>query len=100
MNIVDPILFHCALQPKSLALCAPGTGLGLVSYGRLKQMMDSVCGQLTKLGFTPRKFVAIAIKDPIFQAVVMLALTRLGVITISRYDERIMDAIRIDALIA
>ncbi len=100
MNIVDPILFQCAIQPKSAALCAPGTGLGLISYGRLGQMIDNICGHMTKLGFMPGKVVAIQIKDPIFQAVVTLALARLGVVTVSRYDERIFDAIRVDALIA
>jgi acyl-CoA synthetase (AMP-forming)/AMP-acid ligase II len=100
MNIVDPILFQCILQPKSAALCAPGTGIGLISYGRLAQMIHNICGHATKLGIGPGKNVAVLIKDPIFQAVATLAMARLGVVTVSRYDERILDAVKIDALIA
>jgi len=99
MNIVDPILFQCGMQPKSAALCAPGTGTGLISYGRLGQMIHKICRQVTSLGLAPGKIVAVQIKDPIFQAAVTLALARLGVVTVSRYDERIFDAIRVDALI-
>jgi acyl-CoA synthetase (AMP-forming)/AMP-acid ligase II len=99
MNIIDPILFQCALQPKSAALCAPGTGIGLISYGRLAQMIHTICRQITKFGLGPGKIVAIQIKDPIFLSTVTLALIRLGVVTLSRYDERILDTIKIDALI-
>jgi acyl-CoA synthetase (AMP-forming)/AMP-acid ligase II len=100
VNIVDPILFQCALQPKAAALCAPGTGIGLISYGRLAQMIHTICRQLSRFGLGQGKIAAVQIKDPIFLAAVTLALSRLGVATISRYDERIFDAIRIDALIA
>jgi len=100
MNIVDPILFQCALQPKSAALCAPGTGIGLISYGRLAQMIHNTCSHVARLGLGPGKTVAILIKDPIFQAVVTLAMARLGVVTVSRYDERILSSVKIDALIA
>jgi acyl-coenzyme A synthetase/AMP-(fatty) acid ligase len=100
MNIVDPILFHSALQPKAAALCAPGTGIGLISYGRLAQMIHAVCGHLTRVGLRPGRVAAVSIKDPIFLSVVTLALARLGVVTVSRFDERTLDAIRVDALIA
>jgi acyl-coenzyme A synthetase/AMP-(fatty) acid ligase len=100
MNIVDPILFQCAVQPKVAALCAPDTGIGLISYGRLGQMIHNICRRVMRLGLGPGKIVAVSIQDPIFQTAVVLALTRLGVASVSRYDERILGAIRVDALIA
>jgi acyl-CoA synthetase (AMP-forming)/AMP-acid ligase II len=100
MNIVDPILFQSALQPKAAALCAPGTGIGLVSYGRLAQMIHAICGHLARVGLRRGRVAAVSIKDPIFLTAVTLALARLGVVTVSRYDERVLDAIHVDALIA
>ena len=35
MNILDSILFQCRINPALPALCAPGTPLNLVSYGKL-----------------------------------------------------------------
>jgi acyl-CoA synthetase (AMP-forming)/AMP-acid ligase II len=100
MNIVDPILFQSALQPKSAAMCAPGTGIGLISYGRLAQMIHTICRQLTRFGLAPHKMVAVQIKDPIFLAAVTLALARLGVVSVSRYDDRTLDTIKVDTLIS
>jgi acyl-CoA synthetase (AMP-forming)/AMP-acid ligase II len=100
MNIVDPILFQCALQPKAAAICAPDTGIGLISYGRLAQMIDTISGQLRRFGLGSGKTAAVIIEDPIFLSAVTLALTRLGVITVSRYDERALTTVKVDALIA
>ena len=100
MNIVDPILFQAAQQPKAAAICAQDTGIGLISYGRLAQMIYAICRQLGRFGLGPGKIAAVQISDPIFLAAVTLALARLGVASVSRYDERILDALRIDALIA
>src|SRR6266508_4435186 len=100
MNIVDPILFQCTLQPRAAALCAPGTGIGLISYGRLAIIIHNICRQLIRLGIRRGAVVAIEIEDPIFATAVTLSLTRLGVVTLSRYDERILDTVQIDALIA
>lgn len=100
MNIVDPILFQSAVQPKAAAICAPDTGIGLISYGRLAQVINAICRQLGRFGLGPGKVAAVQIDDPIFLAAVTLALSRLGVATVSRYDERVLDAISVDALIA
>jgi len=100
MNIVDPILFQCARQPGAPALCAPGTGIGLISYGRLAQHIHNISRRLLKLGLQPGTIAAVHIADPIFSAAVTLALTRIGVVTISRFDDRIVDAVKIDAVIA
>jgi len=100
MNIVDPILFQASMQPKAAALCAPGTGISLISYGRLVQMVHTISRQLLRFSLGPGKIVAVEIKDPIFLAAVTLALARLGAATVSRYDDRILNAVGIDALVA
>jgi hypothetical protein len=45
VNTVDPILFQSRCQPLALALCAPGSPFGPVSYGRLAQMIHAIAAQ-------------------------------------------------------
>jgi acyl-CoA synthetase (AMP-forming)/AMP-acid ligase II len=100
MNIVDPILFQCAMQPKAPALCSPGLGANLISYGRLGQHIHNLCRRILKLGLRPGTVAVLVIEDPIFHATMTLALTRLGIVTVSRYDERVLDAVQVDVVIA
>lgn len=100
MNIIDNILFQCAVQPRAPALCAPGRGIGLVSYGRLAQMIGAISHRLGQSGVGAGQTVAVSIEDPIVETAVLLALTRLGVVTVSRFDEQIRDLIGVDALVA
>jgi len=100
MNIIDPILFQSTLQPKAAAICAPGSALGLISYGRLVQHINNICLALRRLGLGPGKTVAVSIEDPIFHIAITLSLARLGIISVSKYDERVLHAVKIDALIA
>jgi acyl-coenzyme A synthetase/AMP-(fatty) acid ligase len=99
MNIADPILFQSEIQPKAAAMCAPGSAIGLISYGRLAQFIHNIARHIRKLGLAPRQIVAVSIKDDIFQAAVMLALARLNIVTVSNYDERALSAVKIDAVI-
>jgi hypothetical protein len=99
MNIVDPILFQCEIQPKAAALCAPGSNIGLISYGRLAQFIHNISRTIRKLGLAPKQLVAVSIKDEIFQTAVVLALARLGIVTVSRYDERLAGTVKVDAVI-
>jgi hypothetical protein len=39
MNIVDPTLFQCRCQPLALALCASGSNVNAVTYGRLERFI-------------------------------------------------------------
>ncbi len=89
MNIVDSILFQSEMQPKAAALCAPGSAIGLISYGRLRQFIHNICRNIRKLGLARGQTVAASIKDEIFQAAVTLALARLGIATVPRYDDRL-----------
>jgi len=83
MNIVDPILFQAKINPHGVAICTPGAGMEAVTYGNLAHMMNNVGRTALSLGLTRGNVVAIAIKDQILHAVIMLGLTRLGIVTVS-----------------
>ena len=99
MNIVDPILFQCQRQPPAAAICVPGPGIGLISYRRLAKFVHNIVRRLHTLDLPTQSVVAINIQDVIFHVGVLLALTRLGMITVSMRDEDAIMPIRIDALI-
>jgi acyl-CoA synthetase (AMP-forming)/AMP-acid ligase II len=100
MNIVDPILFQCRYQPPAAAICAPGTGIGLISYGRLEQFIHNIGRRVLTLDLSPGSIVAILIEDPIFHAAIVLAFTRLGIVTFSARGEQFPDEMKVDAVIS
>ena len=89
MNIVDPILFQCRRQPPAAAICVPGPGIGLISYRRLEIFIHNISRRMHALGLPERSIVAVSIGDVIFHAAVLLASTRLGVITLSLREGKI-----------
>jgi acyl-CoA synthetase (AMP-forming)/AMP-acid ligase II len=99
MNIVDPILFQCQRQPPAAAICVPGPGIGLISYRRLEQYIHNITRRLHALGLPERSIVAVNVDDVIFHVAVVLALTRLGIITVSLRAGDTSVPIKIDALI-
>ncbi len=99
MNIVDPILFQCHRQPPVAAICAPGPGIGLISYRRLEKFVHNITRKLHALGLPARSVVGVNIQDVIFHVAVLLALTRLGMITVSTREGEALLPIRTDALI-
>jgi acyl-CoA synthetase (AMP-forming)/AMP-acid ligase II len=83
MNIVDPILFQCRRQPPVAAICVPGTGIGLISYGRLERFIHNINRRIISAGLTPGQLIGVSIEDPIFHISVLLALARLGLAGVS-----------------
>jgi acyl-CoA synthetase (AMP-forming)/AMP-acid ligase II len=100
MNIVEPIFAQCRNKPAELALCAPGTELNMVSYARLGRCVNNVCHRIISLGLPSRSRVAVFIDDPIFHAIVLIALTRLGIVTISGRDRNFSWRFAVDAVIS
>ena len=100
MNIVDPILFQCRRQPPVAAICVPGPGIGLISYRRLEQFVHNISRSLNTLNLPPKSIVAVNIQDVIFHVAVLLALTRLGMVTVSLREDQHSMPIKTDALIA
>jgi acyl-CoA synthetase (AMP-forming)/AMP-acid ligase II len=83
MNIVDPILFQCRRQPPVAAICVPGAEIGLISYRRLELFIHNISRRLATTGLRPGQLVAVSIEDQIFHAAMLLALTRLGMVSVS-----------------
>jgi long-chain acyl-CoA synthetase len=83
MNIVEQILFQCRYQPPAAAICAPGTGISLVSYGRLVLSINNISAKLLALGISRGDIVALFVSDTILHAAMILALMRLGVVSVS-----------------
>jgi acyl-coenzyme A synthetase/AMP-(fatty) acid ligase len=83
MNIIDPILFQCRLNAEQPAICAPGTKLHLISYAQLEFMINNLTQAMLSLGFESGQIVGILVQDKIFHIALMLALTRIGAVTVS-----------------
>ena len=100
MNIVEPIFIHCRNKPAEVALAAPGTEFNFVSYGRLARSVNNVCHRVISAGIGPRSRVAVYIDDPIFHTIMLIALTRLGIVTISGKDKNSILRFQVNAVIA
>ena len=100
MNVVEPIFTQCETKPSELALCAPGTDFNIVGYGRLRRSVNSICRRFISIGITPCSRFAVLIDDPIFHAMVLIALTRLGVVTISSERRDLAWPVKLDGVIA
>ena len=100
MNIVEPIFVQAKNKPAELALCAPGWDLSLVSYARLQQIVNNICLRIISAGIAPRSRIAVVIDDPIFHAMILIALTRLGIVTLSARRGNISWPIKLDGVIA
>src|SRR5262249_1876862 len=100
MNIVDPILFQCMMQPPVAAICAPGTGIGLISYRRLGLFIHNISRTALSLELAPGSVVAVSIQDVIFHIAVVLALIRLGHATESVPANWRPGGLKVDALLS
>jgi len=100
MNVVEPIFLQSENKPSELALCAPGTDINIVSYARLRRSVNSICRRLISIGIAPRDRFAVLIDDPMLHALVLIALTRLGVVTISGQGQGLTWPIKLNGVIA
>jgi acyl-CoA synthetase (AMP-forming)/AMP-acid ligase II len=100
MNIVEPIFAQCRNKPSELAICAPGTGFNLISYARLQSSVDNICRRIVAAEIAPRSRIAVLVDDPILHAMIVIALTRLGVVTVSGSHRDIAWPFKLDGVIA
>jgi non-ribosomal peptide synthetase component E (peptide arylation enzyme) len=100
MNIVEPIFAQCRNKPSELALCAPGSAFNLVSYARLQRSVDNICRRLVSAGIAARSRVGVIIDDPVFHAMFLIALTRVGVITVSARGANVSWPIKLDGVVS
>jgi acyl-coenzyme A synthetase/AMP-(fatty) acid ligase len=83
MNIVEPILFQCKLNPLATAICVPGSTVGTVNYGRLEKAIHNVARNALESGIVPGNIAAILVADTILHAALILGLMHIGVNTVS-----------------
>jgi len=100
VNIVEPIIFQSKINPNSIAICTPGTRMDFVTYAGLARIIDNLGRVALSLGLARGNIVAIHVSDTIFHAALILALTRLGVITVSARTPRLPKELGVHAVIA
>lgn len=99
MNIVDAFQFQAFYHPASLAVCVPGSHYGAVSYGRLQAMMNAAGWRCVAAGLKAGQTVAILSSDPVLHLAVILALKRLGIVSLSLAQPSLPDEFAVDAVI-
>jgi acyl-CoA synthetase (AMP-forming)/AMP-acid ligase II len=83
MNILEPILFQCKLNPLALAICVPGSKLESVTYGMLEQFIYNAARTAIKSGIAPGNVVATYINDTVLHTSLVLGLMHVGAVTVS-----------------
>jgi acyl-CoA synthetase (AMP-forming)/AMP-acid ligase II len=99
-NITDAILYQCKLNPWSLAICTPGSPIDSISYGELQVAVNNIAHRALENGLAPGQTVAVFMNSTIFHAATILALSRLGIVTVSGRLGKIPKELGIDAVIA
>jgi acyl-CoA synthetase (AMP-forming)/AMP-acid ligase II len=83
MNIVEPILFQCRLNPLATAICVPGAHYGPVAYGTLERFIYNAARNAVRAGIAPKSVVGIYVNDTVLHAALALGLMHIGVATLS-----------------
>ncbi|HLQ91138.1 MAG TPA: class I adenylate-forming enzyme family protein [Xanthobacteraceae bacterium] len=99
MNVVEPILFQCKLNPLATAIYVPGAPIESVSYGQLEKLIHNVAGSVLKAGLAPGQRVGIFVGEPILHAVLVISLMRLGITTLSLRQSAGPKEIPLDAVL-
>jgi acyl-CoA synthetase (AMP-forming)/AMP-acid ligase II len=100
LEILDAILFQCRSNPALPALCAPGTQLNVVSYGRLERFIYNVAANAKQQGLTSGATVALYCDDPILHSALILGLTYAGIATLSARSAHIPAGVTVTAAIS
>ena len=100
MNIVDSVLFQSKCQPLALALCIPGTKFNHVTYGQLARFIYNVGRNAQSCGLVRGNKVALFVRDPILHCVLILGLTKLGIVTVSSREQNLPKELTVDAALA
>jgi len=100
VNIVDPILWQCKLQPDAPALCMPGDRHAMTTYGQLGLMIGNVARRARSFGLMRGDTVVIVVEHHAIHAALILGLAHAGVVTISGRDGTCPKGLKVDAIIA
>ncbi len=99
VSILDGFLLHAKHQPTAPALCAPGWGFDIVSYGRLLAFANNAAAHASTAGLKRGETVAVFVRDPIFHWALVLGLTRMGIVSLSTVNPALPSEFRIDAVL-
>jgi long-chain acyl-CoA synthetase len=99
MNVVEPILFQCKLNPLRTAIYVPGSPLGPVTYGMLGEIIHNVARGTIKSGIAPSNVVATFITDAALHVAFTLGLMHAGVTTLSLRQPRLVEGISADVVL-
>jgi len=99
MNIVQPILYHCKANPTEAALIVPGNVLDVMSYAGLERSMNSIGRKALALGLTRGGVATLWIENAMLHTITILALARLGVVTLSMSSLDVPQVLKVDAFI-
>jgi acyl-CoA synthetase (AMP-forming)/AMP-acid ligase II len=99
VNIADAFQFQAFYHPTSLAVCVPGSQYGPVSYGRLQAMSNAIGWRCLTAGLKAGDVVAILSNDPVFHLATIIALKRIGAVSLSTGQPSLPDEFTIDAAI-
>src|SRR5438552_3002011 len=100
MNIVDPILFQCKVNPLVTAICTPGVDVASVNYATLEKFIHNAARSALKAGLAPGMVVALSIADPALHAALALGLMRLNIAVVSMTRPRLPKELVLDAILA
>jgi acyl-coenzyme A synthetase/AMP-(fatty) acid ligase len=99
VNIVDPILFHARHSPQALAICAPGTSPATLTYGELDRWMNNISRLALLNDLDREQIVAVNVSEKILHLAIVLALSRLGIPTISSWAPVLPSALKVATVI-
>ena len=99
MNVVEPILFQCKLNPIALAICVPGSEYGPINYGTLERFIHNAARTALKSGIAPGSLAATYITDTILHMSLTLALMHVGVTTLSLRGPKMVPGISPDVVL-
>jgi acyl-coenzyme A synthetase/AMP-(fatty) acid ligase len=99
MNVVEPVLFQCDVNPHALAICVPGSSVDHVNYGTLGVSIHNVTRAVITRGLKPGNVVGIFVQDIIFHAILVLACMRLGIVPVAGRPEAMPKGVRMDAIL-
>jgi acyl-CoA synthetase (AMP-forming)/AMP-acid ligase II len=99
MNIVEPVLFQCKLNPLTTAIYVPGSPFGPVTYGALEGFIHNVARTALKSGITPGSVVATFISDVVLHTAFILGLMHAGMATLSLRQPKVPAGISADVVL-
>jgi acyl-CoA synthetase (AMP-forming)/AMP-acid ligase II len=100
MNIIEPVLFQCKLNPLALAICVPGAQIESVTYGELERLIHNSARMALASGLHPGSVVAVHISNnTVLHASLVLGLMHAGMTVLSLRETAPVPGINPDVIL-